>query len=167
MGALGAIGSYYNQNAISYAQSSVLPDSDISKISPTSDASETKKAGRTSSPADCQTCKERKYQDGSDEMVSFKSASHISPEASMGRVMAHEQEHVSNAYSKAAQKNGEVISANVSLKSAICPECGRSYISGGETRTQIKYTNESNPYQQDKKALDSLSLTGMNINTAC
>ena len=83
MGALGAIGSYYNQNAISYAQSSVLPDSDISKISPTSDASETKKAGRTSSPADCQTCKERKYQDGSDEMVSFKSASHISPEASM------------------------------------------------------------------------------------
>ncbi|NTV77701.1 MAG: hypothetical protein HGA25_00795 [Clostridiales bacterium] len=167
MGALGAIGSYYNQNAISYAQSSVLPDSDTSKISPTSDASETKKAGRTSSPADCQTCKERKYQDGSDEMVSFKSASHISPEASMGRVMAHEQEHVSNAYSKAAQKNGEVISANVSLKSAICPECGRSYISGGETRTQIKYTNESNPYQQDKKALDSLSLTGMNINTAC
>ncbi|NTV78946.1 MAG: hypothetical protein HGA25_07420 [Clostridiales bacterium] len=167
MGALGAIGTYYSQNAISPAYQSVSTEDSTGKISPASDESQEKKAGRTSSPADCQTCKERKYQDGSDEMVSFKSASHISPEASMGRVMAHEQEHVANAYSKAAQKDGEVVSANVSLKSAICPECGRSYISGGETRTQIKYTNESNPYQQDKKALDSLSLTGMNINTAC
>ena len=54
--------------------------------------------GRKVSPAQCETCKERKYQDGSDEMVSFKSAAHISPEASASRVMAHEMEHVSNAY---------------------------------------------------------------------
>ena len=33
--------------------------------------------GRNSSPAECETCKNRKYQDGSDEMVSFKSAAHI------------------------------------------------------------------------------------------
>ena len=62
--------------------------------------------GRKSSPAECETCKNRKYQDGSDEMVSFKSAAHISPEASASRVRAHEQEHVSNAYKKAAQGNG-------------------------------------------------------------
>lgn len=30
--------------------------------------------GRKSSPAECETCKNRKYQDGSDEMVSFKTA---------------------------------------------------------------------------------------------
>ena len=36
-----------------------------------------KKAGHRSSPAECETCKNRKYQDGSDEMVSFKSAAHI------------------------------------------------------------------------------------------
>src|SRR5574344_78781 len=72
--------------------------------------------GRKSSPAECQTCKERKYQDGSDEMVSFKSASHISPEASAGRVRAHEQEHVANAYKKAASGDGKVISASVQLK---------------------------------------------------
>lgn len=71
--------------------------------------------GRKSSPAECQTCKERKYQDGSDEMVSFKSAAHISPEASASTVRAHEQEHVSNAYRKAAKGGGKVISANVSL----------------------------------------------------
>ena len=65
--------------------------------------------GRKSSPAECETCKNRKYQDGSDEMVSFKSAAHISPQASAARVRAHEQEHVSNAYKSAAQNNGQVL----------------------------------------------------------
>ena len=41
--------------------------------------------GRKSSPAECETCKNRKYKDGSDEMVSFKSAAHISPSASASR----------------------------------------------------------------------------------
>ena len=122
--------------------------------------------GRKSSPAQCETCRNRKYQDGSDEMVSFKSAAHISPQASASRVMAHEQEHVSNAYKKAAQNNGKVISANVSLKTAICPECGRSYVSGGTTSTQIRYSNESNPYQKNKKAAAALSFIGMNLDLA-
>ncbi|MCM1135308.1 MAG: hypothetical protein NC400_06985 [Clostridium sp.] len=122
--------------------------------------------GRKSSPAQCQTCKNRKYKDGSDEMVSFKSAAHISPEASASRVMAHEQEHVSNAYSKAAMKGGKVVSANVTLKTAICPECGRSYVAGGTTSTQIKYPNENNPYTQNKKNLDAISLIGNNLDIA-
>ncbi len=126
-----------------------------------------KQAGRQSSPAECETCKERKYQDGSDEMVSFKSAAHISPQASASRVRAHEQEHVSNAYKKAAQGNGKVMQASVSLQTAICPECGRTYVSGGETTTQIKYYNEENPYQQDKKSADRLIYTGMNVDIAC
>lgn len=62
------------------------------------------KDSAVSSSEECQTCKNRKYQDGSDEMVSFKSAAHISPQAAAGRVRAHEGEHVSNAYDKAAQK---------------------------------------------------------------
>ncbi len=123
--------------------------------------------GRKSSPAECETCANRKYQDGSDEMVSFKSAAHISPESSASRVRAHEQEHVANAYNKAEQKNGQVVAANVSLQTAVCPECGRSYVSGGTTQTQIKYSNESNPYQQDKKETDAMSLRGMNIDIAC
>lgn len=122
--------------------------------------------GRKSSPAECQTCKNRKYQDGSDEMVSFKSAAHISPEASASRVMAHEQEHVSNAYSKAAKDGGKVVSASVTLKTAVCPECGRSYVSGGTTSTQIKYPNENNPYTQNKKNLDALSLIGNHLDIA-
>lgn len=122
-----------------------------------------KKAGRRSSPEECQTCKERKYQDGSDENVSFKSASHISPESAGARVRAHEQEHVSNAYSKAAQKNGKVVSASVSIHTAVCPECGRTYVSGGTTNTMIKYSNEDNPYQKNRKLQDSLALRGRNI----
>lgn len=122
--------------------------------------------GRQSSPSECETCDNRKYQDGSDEMVSFKSAAHISPEASGARVRAHEQEHVANAYKKAAQNNGKVVQASVSLKTAVCPECGRTYVSGGETATQIKYYNEENPYQKDKKSADSLKYTGMNIDLA-
>lgn len=122
--------------------------------------------GHRSSPAECETCKNRKYQDGSNEMVSFKSAAHISPEAAATRVRAHEQEHVSNAYNKAQQNNGKVVNASVSIQTAICPECGRTYVSGGETDTQIKYYNEENPYQQDKKATDAINYRGMNVDLA-
>ena len=122
--------------------------------------------GRRSSPAECQTCKERKYQDGSNENVSFKSAQHISPEAAGARVRAHEQEHVANAYSKASQKGGKVIRASVAIHTAICPECGRTYVSGGTTSTQIKYSDEKNPYQQNKKASEAMGFRGQNIDLA-
>ena len=112
---------------------------------------------------ECETCKRRKYQDGSDEMVSFKSAQTIAPAAVSSKVRAHEQEHVSNAYKKAEQKNGKVLQASVTLHTAICPECGRTYISGGETRTQIKYYNEDNPYQKNRKGADAAALVGANF----
>lgn len=122
--------------------------------------------GRKSSPAECKTCRNRKYKDGSDEMVSYKSASHISPQASASKVRAHEQEHVSNAYKKAAKANGKVLSASVTLQTAICPECGTSYTAGGTTATKISYSNESNPYQQNRKSVDAAMLIGQNLDLA-
>ena len=139
-----------------------------------------------SKTTECQTCKNRKYVDGSNEAnVSFKNAAHISPEAASsavrahegqhvsnayhkaatqnGAVRAHEGEHVSNAYTKAAQNNGTVVNASVSIHTSVCPECGRSYISGGVTDTQIRYYNESNPYQQDLKQTDGIKLRGANV----
>lgn len=130
------------------------------------DGNSVPKTGRKSSPEECQTCKERKYQDGSDENVSFKTASHIAPNAAGAAVRAHEGEHVSNAYDKAAQDNGKVISASVSIHTAVCPECGRTYVSGGTTNTMIRYSDSSNPYQQNQKSLDALRLTGANIDYA-
>ena len=113
---------------------------------------------------ECQTCKNRKYIDGSDEAnVSFKSAAHVSPQAAGAAVRAHEGQHVSNAYSKAAEGDGKVISASVRIHTAICPECGRSYVSGGVTNTQIKYYNESNPYQKDLKATDGMKARGERV----
>lgn len=110
----------------------------------------------------CETCENRKYKDGSDEMVSFKAPTHIAPEAAASAVMAHEQEHVGNAYSEAGSQNGQVIQASVRIKTAVCPECGRTYVSGGETTTQIKY-NEENPYAQDFKKADAANVPGQNI----
>lgn len=110
---------------------------------------------------ECETCKNRKYQDSSDEMVSFKTAQHVSPESAGARVRAHEGEHVSNAYKKAAQNNGKVIQASVVIHTAICPECGRTYVSGGETTTQIKYYNEDNPYQKDLKQQEATKYAGL------
>ena len=124
-------------------------------------------AGRTSSPEECKTCKSRKYQDGSDENVSFKTPQHISPQSAASRVRAHEQEHVNNAYTDAAKKNGRVLCANVAIRTAICPECGRSYVSGGTTSTQIKYFNEENPYQKQLKQADAAKYKGRMIDIAC
>lgn len=123
------------------------------------------KAGHKSSPSECETCRTRKYQDGSNETdVSFKAPGHISPQASAGTVRAHEQQHVSNAYQKAAKGDGKVISATVSLRTEICPECGTAYVAGGETRTAISYSVEKpNPYKENQKALDAMNKIGSNI----
>ena len=128
-----------------------------------------KQPGKKSSPAECETCKNRKYQDGSDEGdVSFKAPAHIDPNAAASRVRSHEQEHVNNAYKDASQNNGKVVSCNVSIHTSICPECGRTYVSGGTTSTQIKYFNEDNPYQKDMKSSDAVNkYRGLNVDIAC
>ena len=108
--------------------------------------------GFESSPEKCETCRERKYKDGSDEEVSFKSPTHISPNAAGAAVRAHEGEHVANAYKKAAMEGGRVIHCGVAIHTATCPECGRTYVSGGVTNTAIATPKEDpnkkkeNPY---------------------
>ncbi|MBR1390168.1 MAG: hypothetical protein IJ567_01730 [Lachnospiraceae bacterium] len=160
----GMISGYYDANYARGVQNTPYPETQGIGHGIPIDEDEQVKAGYVSSPEECQTCKERKYQDGSDENVSFKSAQHISPEAAGARVKAHEAEHVSNAYVKAAQGGGQVVSASVSIHTDICPECGRVYVSGGVTQTAIKYPNEENPYQQAKKISDAEDLKGSKIN---
>lgn len=123
-----------------------------------------KDAGRKIDGEECQTCAKRKYQDGSDENVSFKSAAHISPDAAASAVRAHEGEHVSNAYTDAAKKDGKVISASVSIHTSVCPECGRTYVSGGTTSTQIKYP--ADPYKESQRALIEENAKGRQIDYA-
>lgn len=157
-----------NPSYVSYSNYTNPEAEDASTVIRNPGESTEKQAGKQSSPAECKTCKERKYQDGSDEEVSFKSAAHISPDAAASRVRNHEQEHVSNAYKNAAQNNGKVVSCNVSIHTSVCPECGRTYVSGGTTATQIKYYNEENPYQKELKSSDAANkYLGNNIDIAC
>lgn len=112
----------------------------------------------------CETCEKRKYKDGSDENVSFKAAAHVSPEAASARVRAHEGEHVANAYAKAEEKGGKVLSVSVRIKTSVCPECGRNYVSGGTTSTRIQYP--TNPYDENKKQLKANAVRGQSIDLA-
>lgn len=124
-----------------------------------------KRTEKAEKKGECQTCKERKYVDGSDEgNVSFKAPGHIAPEASAGAVMSHEKEHVANARREGSKPGNELVSATVSIKTAICPECGRSYVAGGTTRTLIKYGNSD--YDKNRKAADLDALLGANIDEA-
>ena len=125
------------------------------------------KPGYESAPQDCETCKNRKYQDGSDEEnVSFKNPAHVSPQASGAAVRAHEAMHVSNAYRKAAQSGGQVLSCGVSVHQAICPECGSVYTAGGLTTTVTrtpKDDGQKNPYARYKASINSIMNTGLNM----
>lgn len=133
----------------------------VSKDSVNVSGSRTEKA---TAKGECQTCAERRYVDGSDEgNVSFKAPGHIAPEASAGIVMSHEKEHVANAKREGNKPGNELLSATISLKTAICPECGRSYVAGGTTRTLIKYGNSE--YDKNKKSADLDAVLGANVDT--
>ena len=84
---------------------------------------------------ECETCKNRKYQDGSDDPgVSFKTASKVTGNAEAA-VRTHENEHVTHNRAEAAREDKEIVYQSVRIKHGICPECGTSYVSGGETVT--------------------------------
>ncbi len=102
---------------------------------------------------ECQTCKNRKYQDGSDDPgVSFKTASKVGPEGAAAAVRGHEYEHVNRNQAKAAREGKEVVYQSVRIKTAICPECGESYVAGGETTTVTKTKPENEVEKPGKKA---------------
>lgn len=107
---------------------------------------------------ECETCANRTYVDGSNEGdVSFKTPGHISPEASAAVVSAHEYEHVRNAMQEDKRPDAELVSVSVSLKTAVCPECGTTYVAGGKTRTLMRYGKELNPYEKQQNAYNEFA----------
>ena len=129
--------------------SSVLPSN-----SETSALGESKSAQEVMEEGECQTCKERKYQDGSDDPgVSFKTPTNIDPDQAAAAVRGHENEHVVREQAKARQEDRKVVSQSVTYHTDICPECGKVYVSGGTTRTVTKANNsgqtDDQPSQQD------------------
>ena len=95
---------------------------------------------------ECQTCKQRKYQDGSnDPGVSFKTPTRMDPDKAASAVRGHEQEHVVRERAAASREGRKVVSQSVSIHTAICPECGRVYVSGGLTTTVTAEDNDPSP----------------------
>lgn len=139
----------------------VVPVSNVDYVTPINTDNTVFSADRVEK-VECQSCKSRKYQDVSNENVSFKTPGKISPEQSYAKVMSHEQEHVSNAIAEGSKENKELLSANVTLHTAICPECGRAYVAGGTTRTMMK-TYGDDPYSQNQKAFEKEAASGNNI----
>ena len=156
MGFYGGMGGVSGTSGAAGVGGAVLNPGESDKVTP----------GHRSSPAECQTCKERKYKDGSNENdVSFQTAQHIDPSQAGARVRAHEQEHVANAYEKEAKGEGKVLQASVQIHTAVCPECGRTYVSGGQTTTKIAYSNDD-AYSRRRKEMDKALLPGMNFDAA-
>lgn len=107
---------------------------------------------------ECETCANRTYVDGSNESdVSFKTPGHISPEASAAVVSAHEYEHVRNALQEDKRPDAELVSVSVSLKTAVCPECGTTYVAGGKTRTLMRYGEETSAYAKQQEAYNAFA----------
>lgn len=96
---------------------------------------------------ECQTCKNRRYQDGSDDSgVSFQTPTRVDPRAAASKVRSHEQEHVSRNQAKAEREGNEIVSQSVTIHTGICPECGKVYVSGGTTRTVTKSGNSDSRF---------------------
>ena len=163
-GAYGSYASYGNADSAAGTKGSL---STIGNAGEDGESEAEIRAKKRAGIEECETCKNRQYQDGSDESdVSFKAPGHISPQASRATVAAHESQHVANAYQKASQNNGQVLQASVSYKMGVCPECGRSYVAGGETSTMIRYNNDT-PYGNAQKSSDAANgALGANIDIA-
>lgn len=122
--------------------------SELSKLEKASDEKENEEKAadikRRFDSFECQTCKNRRYKDQSDDPgVSFQTASHIDPSAAYSAVRAHENEHVARNKTQAEQHGQKIAYQTVTIHRAICPECGRSYVSGGVTHTVTKADNSA------------------------
>jgi len=104
---------------------------------------------KRSGKLECQTCKNRKYVDVSDDSgVSYQTPTNISPSESMSKVYSHEQEHKTRESAKAIKENKKVVSNNISVTYSRCPECGRSYVSGGVTNTITRTDSQKQKEQE-------------------
>ena len=171
---IGPISAYGANSFISpYASYTAAPAASAEGISPAGKTDSAGQAGAASNQSpdairkgECPTCENRKYVDGSDEMVSFKTPTKINPRAAASSVRAHEQEHVSNAFAKASKmEGGKVLQASVTMKMGICPDCGRSYVAGGLTTTKIAY-EKNNPYAENLKSAQKDALVGANYDAS-
>jgi hypothetical protein len=92
---------------------------------------------------ECETCRNRMYQDDSlDGGVSFQQPTHIPANQAASAVIGHEREHQGREARFAEEDGREVIINDIAIFTSLCIECGRIIVSGGETRTVTRETPE-------------------------
>ncbi|MCL1862813.1 MAG: hypothetical protein FWF78_04525 [Defluviitaleaceae bacterium] len=79
----------------------------------------------------CNTCATRSY------VCSSGGVSSPSPGNAAAYVVAHEREHLAEHRADAEADGNRVLSQNIAIFSATCPECGIIYVSGGEATSMI------------------------------
>lgn len=108
---------------------------------------------------ECPTCAARTYQDESnDGGVSFQAATHLNAATAGMAVMNHESEHVARGASESDPNDpeeGVVKNSTVSLEHKKCPDCGRTYVAGGLTKTTSRPASY-NPFKKPGE-LDTLA----------
>jgi len=135
----------YPEEEGSKAPAGLAPEEETEKAE---DAEEALSPREVLEEAECQTCKNRKYKDRSDDLgVSFKTPRSVDPSQASAAVRGHEYEHVTRERAKAEREDRRVVNQSVVYHTAICPECGRVYTSGGETRT----VTAANPQPEEPK----------------
>ena len=146
IGAIPQLNHYYRPQTANGAAAQSQPQNSVS--SPASDSQSSEIKDKNDPNYVCQTCKSRKYQDQSnDPGVSFKAPAHISASSSASVVASHEQEHVTNEQVQAKGEGRKVVSQTVTLHYAVCPECHKSYVAGGTTRTVTASDNQQQSSQ--------------------
>lgn len=102
-----------------------------------------------SGQAECPTCAARAYKDESgDGGVSFQAPRHIGGANAGVVVMNHEQEHVAEGSSKSNPEGGVVKNSTVGLEYKKCPECGKTYVAGGVTKTTSRPASYTQKYKK-------------------
>ncbi len=142
------------QSAMDQDQS-ILPGEKDAEEDAVNGVKDAKSPAELAEESECKTCEERKYQDGSDDPgVSYKLPTKISADEAPAAVRSHEQEHVVRERAEAQREGRKVVSQSVTIHTAICPECGKVYVSGGTTRT---VTAADPKHQESNDSVSSLA----------
>ena len=58
---------------------------------------------------------------------------------------------MSRAKAKAAREDSKIVSQSVSYRTGVCPECGKTYLAGGTTKTVFRSAPETYDKEPAKK----------------
>jgi hypothetical protein len=125
---------------------------------------------------ECNLCQGRRYVCSNGE-TSDGISTIIPGRQSALRVQHHEAQHLREARIKALQEGKVVISQHIYLQHSICPECGGSYVSGGQAVTHtltreefqalIQQTTITKPTYQPAGKMNDQRPEGKGINIDC